>query len=143
MRLGEFHEGPEAAILASCFGERIGVARLSEVKFPEIRLGAELAVLWTLERRGASRFGEGIRVEGRDTIRVRVMDGDPPGLKDLAIRMQVQDILGQDIGIGLTGMEHDGLARMRQGDDLQGLLLAFIEVPWVFGHKAVYETVRL
>src|SRR3989442_5909286 len=143
MRLCELHNRPKAAVLAPCFGERIGVARLSKVKFPETCLRAKLAVLWALERRGAGRFGEGIRVEGRYTIHVRVMDGDPPGLKDLAIRMQVQDILGQNIGINLTGMEHDGLARLRQGDDLQGLQLAFLEVPWVFGHKAVEETVRL
>src|SRR5262245_1633058 len=120
MLLDQLHDSPEATKLAPGFSECVGIARFGKIKFPETGLGAELAVLRALKRRGTSCFGESMGVKRCYTIRVRIMESDPLCLKDFAIGMQVTDILGQNIRISLTGMVRIWWVWMCQGEDLQG-----------------------
>jgi len=81
VRLRELHDCSEAAELRTGLGADVRIAGLGEIKFAKACPGAKQAILRALKRRGARRFGQRIGIEGGRTIGVRIVDGDPRGLK--------------------------------------------------------------
>ena len=142
MCLRKLHDRSEAAELSAGLSAYVRIAGLGEIKFSKGCPGTKQTILWALKRRGARRFGQRIGIEGDRTIGVRIVEGDPRGLKDIPICMQILHILRENVRISLAGVEYDGLTR-RQGQDLEGLQLAGLQVRWVFGYKAIDETVGL
>ena len=71
------------------------------------------------------------------------MQRDPAGLEQLAVAVQIADVVGQDVRVGLAGIERDRLTTA-QRDHLQRLELAaaganssLIHVDWMIGSAAM------
>jgi hypothetical protein len=145
--LRDLEQRAEAAVRAIAhlqlgLGIRVGVARLREEELAEPRARAEHAVLGPLERR-ALTLGELVGVEGREPVRGRVMDGDPRGIEHLAVGVQVEHVLRNDVDVGVGIVEDDraGMRERLHGQDLQ--LAAVTQIAEVLRYEAIDEAVGL
>src|SRR5262249_28551997 len=99
----------EATELCPGLGADVRIPSLVEIKFAKACAGAKEAILRALKRRGTCRFGQRIGIEGGCTVSVCIVEGDPLGLKDIPVRMQILHILRENVRISLAGVEDDRL----------------------------------